>query len=430
MNLVKELQEMNEQAGINPGCEPGVGAGSVDTVGADGVNSRHHQAQPTLLEQLGAALAFIRQQMEGASLASLSGRPAQVSHARAAANDAQPVGYRLPRQGTSHARAAANDAQRSLGSPAQPSPESPSQPLSPAGEARLFHPKVAILTGSGLSRLSERIQTDFSLDYRDIPYLPATGMRGHPGHLLFGHWAGQPVLGLVGRLHTYEGHTALQTAFPVLLAYGLGARVLVVTNAAGAINRDFSVGQIMLIKDHINFTGQNPISFNNAENLAEVVARYGTRSGGLADDWEGGNTRAKSEPGASTAAFPNEGAGLDMTFAYTPALRQRAHQAASELGVTLQEGVYLGVRGASFETPSEIRAFRLWGADAVGMSTVHEVLVAARLGMQVLGLSLLSNMAAGITSEALNANDIITISAASTSTLANLIEQCLASARP
>jgi inosine/guanosine/xanthosine phosphorylase family protein len=182
---------------------------------------------------------------------------------------------------------------------------------------------------------------------------------------------------------------------------------LVLTNAAGAIKRDFAVGEIMLIADHINFSGQNPITFNSHDDLGPLL-----------------------QPSAAQSPAPAEGAGLDMTFAYTPELRQLAKQAAQRLGITLHEGVYIGVRGGSFETPAEIRAFGLMGADAVGMSSVHEVIVAARLGMRVLGLSLLSNMAAGISGEAIATTDIMNISAHATATVASLIEQTLERSAP
>ena len=312
-----------------------------------------------------------------------------------------------------------------------------------AGKTALPRAQTAILTGSGLSRLAERIDVEFALDYTEIPHFPTPGMRGHPGRLLFGILAGCPLLCFVGRLHTYEGYTALQVAFPVLLAYCLGARKLLLTNAAGAINRVFGVGQLMLISDHINFSGQNPLTLNAVDNLNEVIEHFAnaaptavfakkdrknspvaaactqSKIADLSCPAKGSATSA-SASGANARA-----ANLDMSFAYSAALRKLARQAAQELGIKVQEGVYIGVRGASFETPAEIRAFASWGADAVGMSTVHETTVASRLGMQVLGISLLSNMAAGITPDPISADDIMAISADSTTALANLIERVL-----
>jgi purine-nucleoside phosphorylase len=252
----------------------------------------------------------------------------------------------------------------------------------------LQQPQVAIITGSGLGALAERIEQDFSLPYSEIPHFSAASMPGHEGQLVFGRLGGKRVACMQGRLHTYQGYTPLQTVLPLLVSNALGAKTLVVANAAGAINRGFSVGQIMLITDHINFTGQSPITFNQRELIC--------------------------------------GDNLDMTFAYTPALQELAVQAAKSIGCNLASGVYLGLRGAMFETPAEIKMFAGWGADAIGMSTVHEVIAASRLSMQVLGLSLISNMAAGILPGALSADDVINISKQATTNLADLIEQVLA----
>jgi purine-nucleoside phosphorylase len=171
-----------------------------------------------------------------------------------------------------------------------------------------------------------------------------------------------------GRLHNYEGHTPTEIVFPLQVLQALGARTLVVTNAAGGVNLDYKVGDIMVISDHINFFGTSPLTMNEDLGLTDFV---------------------------------------DMTYAYTPELRVLAHNAGKEVGMHLREGVYLGLRGPNFETPAEIRAFRTWGADAVGMSTIFEVLTAASTGMRVLGLSLVTNMAAGVLDEPLSGDHVI-----------------------
>ncbi|MDR2673001.1 MAG: purine-nucleoside phosphorylase [Coriobacteriales bacterium] len=283
--------------------------------------------------------------------------------------------------------------------------------LRTAAATEHFSPRIALITGSGLSKLAQSIDVVVSLDYAAIPYFPRTGMRGHPGKLLFGVLSGQQVVCFQGRLHTYEGHSALMTAFPVLVARVLGAQTVIITNAAGAINTEFDVGQIMLINDHINLSGQNPIHFNDVWGLGDVFKAS-----------REANRAAFNIDAAHTSTVPN----LDMTFAYTPALRETALQVAAEEGIILQQGVYVGVRGASFETPAEIRAFRILGADAVGMSSVHETTTAVYLGMHVLGLSLLTNMAAGTTKAAISPDDIMNISTASTAMLTTLVERVIA----
>ncbi|MDR2197209.1 MAG: purine-nucleoside phosphorylase [Coriobacteriales bacterium] len=229
-------------------------------------------------------------------------------------------------------------------------------------------PDIALILGSGLGGLAERLNIETSFEYADIPHFKASGAPGHTGRLLFGTLAGRKLVCMQGRLHNYEGHTPDEIVFPLQVMYALGARTLIVTNAAGGVNLGYAVGDIMLISDHINFFGANPLTIGSEQGLGNFV---------------------------------------DMSYTYTPALRTEAHRAAEALGLTLREGVYLGLRGPNFETPAEIRAFRTWGADAVGMSTVFEVLAAAQRGMRVLGLSLITNMAAGILDEPLSGEDVI-----------------------
>ena len=229
-------------------------------------------------------------------------------------------------------------------------------------------PDIALILGSGLGELTALIEQDFAVDYEEIPHFRSAGAAGHAGKLVFGTLGGQQVVCMQGRLHSYEGHTPEEVVFPLRVMFELGAKSLIVTNAAGGINEEFYVGDIMLITDHINFTGANPLTLSKELGLA---------------------------------AFP------DMSRAYTPALRDRALAAANSCGLRLKQGVYLGVRGPNFETPAEIRAFRIWGADAVGMSTVFEVLTAVSLGIEVLGLSLITNMAAGILDQPITGEEVL-----------------------
>jgi purine-nucleoside phosphorylase len=232
-------------------------------------------------------------------------------------------------------------------------------------------PRIALILGSGLGGLAERIDIQFSIDYRSIPYFKESGAPGHVGRLIFGELAGQQVVCMQGRLHAYEGNSATEIVFPVQVMHALGAQSLIVTNAAGAINTDFEPGDIMLITDHINLTGSHPLTLGDEQDTSEFT---------------------------------------DLTYAYTPALRKKAFAATEACDLTLRQGVYLGVRGPTFETPAEIRAFRVWGADAVGMSTVFEVMAAASLGMQVLGLSLITNMAAGILDQPITGCEVLELS--------------------
>jgi purine-nucleoside phosphorylase len=232
----------------------------------------------------------------------------------------------------------------------------------------LPRPQTAIILGSGLGVLAERIKADASIAFSELPgFVPATAP-GHRGRLVIGSLGGQQVVCTQGRLHGYEGNSPASIVFPLYVMHALGAERLIVTNAAGAINEGFSTGDMMLISDHINFTGDSPLVLD-----------------------------ADTDVPLS---------GFDMTWVYTEALRELAKEAASDLGLELREGVYLGLRGPTFETPAEIRAFRRWGADAVGMSTVYEAIVASALGMSVLGLSLMSNMAAGIEAKRLTVEDV------------------------
>lgn len=230
-------------------------------------------------------------------------------------------------------------------------------------------PKVALVLGSGLGDLGEQVENAVSVDYGALPGFPVSTAPGHKGRFLLGTLGGKPVVCMQGRLHFYEGHSMEDVILPIRVMRQLGAEILILTNAAGGINTSFSVGDIMLIEDHINFMGRNPLVGANDETLG--------------------------------CRFP------DMSFAYSPELRDLAERCAEKVGTRLCKGVYLACSGPSYETPAEIRAFRTLGADAVGMSTVPEVIAANHCGMRVLGFSLISNMAAGILQQPLSEEEVL-----------------------
>lgn len=232
-------------------------------------------------------------------------------------------------------------------------------------------PRIGLILGSGLGGIAEVIEDKHVIPYGEIPHFVCSTAPGHKGQFVAGRFGGKPVICMQGRLHFYEGHTLSDIIFPVRVMKQLGVTSLIVTNAAGGINTSFQVGDLMLIEDHINFMGTNPL-------IGPNDASFGPRF-------------------------------CDMTYTYTPALRQAAQEAAQSLGLTLQKGVYLGCTGPSYETPAEIRAFRTLGADAVGMSTVPEVIAASHCGLQVLAFSLITNMAAGILDQPLTEEEVIEI---------------------
>ena len=228
-------------------------------------------------------------------------------------------------------------------------------------------PTVGIILGSGLGNFASQVESPITIPYADIPHWPVSTVAGHSGKLVLGHIAGVPVAVMQGRVHAYEGYTTDQVTFPTRVLGLLGCRTLIVTNAAGGIRNTIPQGSLVAISDHINLTGSNAAVGPNEPRFALT-------------------------PGAGQRFF-------DMSTAYTPRLRALAHAEAAKLNIPLTEGVYIGVLGPSFETPAEIRAFRTLGADLVGMSTVHEVIVARHMGLEVLGISLVTNMAAGVVAE-------------------------------
>lgn len=219
-------------------------------------------------------------------------------------------------------------------------------------------PTVGVILGSGLGQLVERMEDATAIDYRDVPHFPAPTVAGHAGRMVFGRIGKVDVVAMQGRFHYYEGHDMRTVAYPTAFMKQFGVRTLIVSNSAGGINREFSPGDLMLITDHINLFATNPLIGLNDE-------RLGPR-------------------------FP------DMTEAYSPRLIDIADSAAGDMGLKFRRGVYAGLSGPCYETAAEIRYLAHGGADAVGMSTVPEVIAARYLGLEVLGVSCITNMATGI----------------------------------
>lgn len=257
-------------------------------------------------------------------------------------------------------------------------------------QARLngFCPKVLLILGSGLGALADAVEDPIAVPYDQVPHMKRSTAPDHAGRFVFGRLAGADVAVMQGRLHTYEGWSYADVSFPVRVVRLLGARALVVTNAAGAVNTDFSAGDIMLITDHIKFFGASPLQGPNPDEL-------GPR-------------------------FP------DMSTVYTPALQDVARQCAASLGIPLRQGVYMFFPGPQYETPAEVRAARLLGADAVGMSTVPEAITAAHCGMDVLGFTLCTNMAAGVLDQPLSGEEVIAAGQAAGPRFSALVKACLA----
>jgi len=246
-----------------------------------------------------------------------------------------------------------------------------------------FRPQVGLVLGSGLGDYAEReLRAVASIDYDDLPGFPRSTVPGHRGRFVAGFVGAVPVLCMQGRVHFYEGYPMSTVTLPTRVIAGLGAQCLILTNAAGGIHPDFHAGDLMLIRDHINFMGTNPLIGPNRD------------------------------PGPR---FP------DLSHAWDPQLISVARNAARELDLVLREGVYLAVTGPSFETPAEIRAFRTLGADAVGMSTVPECIVARHAGMRVMGISCITNLAAGLSDAPLTHEEVGQTAARVRDSLARLL---------
>jgi len=230
-------------------------------------------------------------------------------------------------------------------------------------------PEIGLILGSGLGVLAEEIENPIKVAYNEIPNFPVSTVAGHAGQLVFGTLEGKQVVAMQGRFHFYEGYSMEVVTFPVRVMKALGVEQLIVTNAAGGVNEAYEAGNLMIIKDQINNMGQNPLIGPNDE--------------------------------ANGVRFP------DMSSAYSERLSKLAREKAEIMNITIQEGVYVGNTGPSYETPAEIRMLRVMGADAVGMSTVPEVIVARHMGLEVLGISCISNMAAGILPQPLSHDEVI-----------------------
>ncbi len=246
--------------------------------------------------------------------------------------------------------------------------------------------RIGVILGSGLGPFADKVSVNTkenAISYHDIPGFPTSSVVGHRSQFMRGLVEGHQVLIMQGRVHRYEGYNAAQVAFPAQVLIALGARAVILTNASGAIHNNFNVGDLMLMSDHINLTGDNPL-------LGANDLRLGPRF-------------------------------FDMSECYTPALRDLAKHLAATLHIPLQEGVYAGVLGPSYETPAEIRAFRTLGADAVGMSTIFEAIAAHHGGAEVLGISCLTNKAAGLSAQKLSHDDVTVIANQASDRLSSLL---------
>ncbi len=231
-----------------------------------------------------------------------------------------------------------------------------------------FKPEVALVLGSGLGNYAEEIQVEQTLDYSEIDGFPVSTVAGHKGRFVFGYVKGVPVVIMQGRVHYYEGYPITDEVLPVRLMGMLGARVLILTNAAGGVNFDFHPGDFMLIKDHISSFVPSPLIGPNPDQLGE--------------------------------RFP------DMSEVYSRRLRKIIKETAAELQLPMQEGVYVQFSGPNYETPAEIRMCRAMGADAAGMSTACEAMAARHMGMEICGISCITNLAAGMTSQPLSHQEV------------------------
>ena len=231
-----------------------------------------------------------------------------------------------------------------------------------------FEPELAVVLGSSLGGFADELEDPVRIDYRDIPNFLVSTAPGHAGQLIFGTVAGRRLVCMAGRFHSYEGYDFEQLALPVRLFKLLGVRAVILTNAAGAVNMEYRPGDIMIVSDHIKLTGASPM---RGRNIDEFGPRF-----------------------------------FDISHMYTPELRALALECAEGSGLTVHEGVYMFFTGPQFETPAEIRAARILGADAVGMSTVTEALTAAHCGLPLLCLSVMTNMAAGVLDQPLSSDEV------------------------
>lgn len=248
-------------------------------------------------------------------------------------------------------------------------------------------PQVGLILGSGLGDLAEDIKDASVIPYKDIPYFPESTVAGHKGQLVIGELNGKQVVAMQGRFHFYEGYNIKDVTFPVRVMQGLGVHRLIVTNACGGMNQSFEPGDLMIINDHLNMTGENPLIGKNDET-------FGPR-------------------------FP------DMSEAYSKDFKKLAKSIATKEDIKVQEGVYAGITGPSFNTPAELIMLRHLGADAVGMSTVPEVIVANHMGMEVLGISCVTDMAIGEALEPLTHDQVVAVADQTKPTFIRLVRSTL-----
>ena len=248
-------------------------------------------------------------------------------------------------------------------------------------------PETAIVLGSGLGQLADKLEEAVVIPYEELPHWKSSTAPGHNGRLLFGTLGGKEVVCMQGRLHYYEGYTPEEVAYPVRVAKLLGVHTMIVTNAAGAINTGFQVGDLMLIEDHIRIMGESPL---RGENLPQFGLRF-----------------------------------CDMTETYDPELRAMALEKAKAMGLRVQQGVYFYFPGPQFETPAEIRMARTMGGDAAGMSTVYEATTANHCGIRTLGISLMTNMAAGILKQKLSGEEVNQAAGRAQKSFSSLVRACL-----
>ncbi len=234
-----------------------------------------------------------------------------------------------------------------------------------------LRPAIGLVLGSGLGAFAKTLDRATTIPYRDIPHFPASTAIGHKGELVIGHAQGVPVAVMSGRVHYYEGHSIADVVFPVRVLGRMGVKILVMTNAAGSVNVNYKPGELMIIEDHINLMGVNPLVGPNEE---ELGLRF-----------------------------------FDLSDAYDTRLGEIAEKACRAVAMTVRRGVYIAFAGPSYETPAEIRMSRTLGADAVGMSTVPEVIAARHMGIRLLGISCITNMAAGVLKKKLDHKEVLEV---------------------
>lgn len=250
-----------------------------------------------------------------------------------------------------------------------------------------FTPDVLVILGSGLGSMAEHVENQIVVKYEDIPDFLVSTVEGHAGQFVFGDYKGKKVAMMQGRFHYYEGYSMKEVTLPVFVMRRLGVENMIVTNACGGVNLNFNPGDLMLIEDHLNFTGNNPLMGRNMEEFGPRFA--------------------------------------DMSKVYNRDLMALAEKIGKDENIELKRGVYAMYTGPSYETPSEIRAYRTLGADAIGMSTVPEAIVANYSGMRVLGVSCITNMAAGVLDQPLNHEEVIEVSARVRGSFTTLISKVI-----